>query len=393
MKTGHLVEMAKILREELFQLIQKRIRNNRVTALIGPRQVGKTTFAKEIGKLHRQESLHFFDLEDPTDARLLENPKLTLEPLEGLIIIDEVQRMPEIFPYLRVKADQMKATTKIVLLGSSSKHLMEKTSESLAGRISYVEIPGLSLQEAPQLDKLWLRGGLPPSFLARSDQASDQWRRDYFQAFISRDLPEMGIDLPAQSLRRFLEMLAGYHGQIFNSSEIGKSMGFSHTTARKYVDILVSTFLLRELKPWHQQIIQRQVKQPKIYFRDSGLVHHLLSVKNKNELWRHPRVGSLWEGFALEELIKSLRAEKEDLYFWALHQKGELDLLWTVSGKKIGFEVKYSDDPSITSSAKKALELLQLDHLYILAPVVKKANIDKNTTLLGLSHLKEILKK
>lgn len=381
--------MKKVPRLDLLDLILTRLKHNKVTALLGPRQVGKTTLAKQISKVYKTKEITFFDLEDPTDSQLFENPKLTLDPLEGLIIIDEVQRAPQIFPYLRVKADKMKTTSRMLLLGSSSRQLIQSSSESLAGRISYLEIHGLSLEEAKSMNRLWLRGGLPPSYLAKTDSLSFQWRKDYLSSFISRDLPELGIDLPPQSLRRFLEMLTGYHGQIFNSSEIAKSMGFSHTTARKYLDILVSTFLIRELKPWHEQILQRQVKQPKIYFRDSGLVLHLLGIENQKELWRHPRVGSLWEGFALEEVIKSIKAPSEELFFWAIHQQGELDLFWKSPKGRVGFEVKYTDQPKITKSIQKSIELLNLDHLYMIAPVEKTAKLDKKVTLLNLDHLKD----
>lgn len=380
--------MKLIKRPELTNAIRKSLKTYKVTALIGSRQVGKTTLAKSIAKLLKIKNVHFFDLEDPTDFNLLDNAKLTLEPLSGLIIIDEVQRRPELFKYLRVKADNLDNKSKILILGSSSRDLIENASESLAGRIQYIEIPGLSLSEvsSSHSQKLFERGSYPLSYNAQSSKDSYSWRKSYTQSFIERDLKNLGIDLPAQSVRRFMEMLAGYHGQIFNASEIGKSMGFSHTTARKYLDVLISTFLIRELKPWNEQIIQRQVKQPKIYFRDSGLVNYFLGIQSHDELIRNPRLGSLWEGFALEETIKLIQADPADLYFWAIHQQGELDLLWKVGTKKIGFEVKYAEAPNITRSMLKAIDLLKLDHLYIIYPGKKSAKLSDKVTLLSLGE-------
>jgi predicted AAA+ superfamily ATPase len=384
--------MKTLPRKHLETRIRKSLKSNKVTILIGPRQVGKTTLAKNFAKHFNKNEVYFFDLEDPTDFDLLENAKLTLESLEGLIIIDEVQRRPELFPYLRVKADQMSKSSRLLLLGSSSRDLIESASESLAGRVKYIEVTGFHLQELPQgtsvTGKLFSQGGFPLSFLAKSTEESFQWRKSYSQSFLERDLRGLGFDLNPQTLRRFLEMLAGYHGQIFNASEIGKSLGFSHTTARKYLDILITTFLIRELKPWHEQILQRQVKQPKIYFRDSGLVNYFLGIRNEKELLRNPRLGSLWEGFALEQVIQHMGAEPEDLYFWALHQSGELDLLWTQGGRKYGFEFKFSDSVSVTLSMRKSLELLRLDHLFIVHPGERQASLDRNITLLPLKQLK-----
>lgn len=376
--------MKRIKRTLLLKKIQQSLGQVKVTALIGPRQVGKTTLASQLAKQKKYKQVHFFDLEDPTDFSILENAKLTLEPLEGLIIIDEIQRRPELFQYLRVKADRMKKQTRILILGSSSRDLIERASESLAGRIRYIEIPGFSLLEINQPVPLFFRGGYPLSFVASTDANSLLWRKDYAQSFIERDLKGLGIDLPSQNLRRMIEMLCGFHGQIFNSSELGKSLGFSHTTARKYLDVLISTFLIRELKPWHEQILQRQVKLPKIYFRDSGLINFFMGLKTDAELHRHPRLGSLWEGFAMEQVIQLIQAENEDLYFWSLHQECELDLFWKHGTRRIGFEFKYSDTPQMTKSILKALELLKLDHLYLVYPGEKMAQLDPRITLLPL---------
>ncbi len=376
--------MALIKRTDLFQQLGHSLKNSKVTILIGPRQIGKTTLIKEYIKKQKNKEVHFFDLEDPTDEDLLDNAKLTLESLEGLIVIDEVQRKPEIFKYLRVKADQMKKPSRIILLGSSSRDLIEQASETLAGRVNYIEVHGFSIKETGKVEKLFIRGCFPSSFSSKSDADSYQWRKSYTQSYLERDLKNLGIDLPSQSLRRMLEMMIGYHGQIFNASEIGKSLGFSHTTARKYLDILISTFLIRELKPWNQSIIQRQVKQSKIYFRDSGLVNYFMGIRTKEELFRNPKLGHLWEGFALEETIKLIGADNDDLYFWALHQDGELDLLWKRGDTKIGFEFKYTDHPKISNSMLKALELLQLEHLYVVYPGVKISKLHEKITLIPL---------
>lgn len=382
--------MPLIKRTQLFKNLTKSLKQFKITILIGPRQTGKTTLAKEFIKTYKKNNIHFYDLEDPTDFDLLDNPKLTLEPLEGIIVIDEVQRKPELFKYLRVKADQMLKSSRIILLGSSSRDLIEQASESLAGRINYIEVSGFSIEESNNIEKLFVRGCFPLSFFAKNEDASYQWRKAYSQAYLERDLKSLGIDLPPQSLRRMLEMMVGYHGQIFNASEIGKSLGFSHTTARKYLDILISSFLIRELKPWYESIIQRQVKQSKIYFRDSGLVNYFMGIHSKNDLSRNPKLGHLWEGFALEETVKIIGAENEDLYFWSLHQNGELDLLWLKENKKIGFEFKYTDHPKVSSSMIKALELLKLDHLYVVYPGTKKSKLHPNITLLPLGEKEKI---
>lgn len=366
--------------------IKKTFKVHRVIGLIGPRQVGKTTLAKAYIKASKIKNVHFFDLEDPTDFELLENVKLTLGPLEGLIVIDEVQLRPGIFKYLRVKVDTMKSTSKIIILGSSSRDLLEKASESLAGRIRYIEVTGFSVDEIDRSEDLFSKGSFPLSLLSKTEVASYDWRKSYTQAYVERDLKNLGIDLPSQGLRRLLEMLAGYHGQIFNSSEIGKSLGFSHTTARKYLDILTGTFLIRELKPWCENIIQRQVKQSKIYFRDSGLVNYFLGIRSYKELSRNPKLGSLWEGFALEETIKLHRMDSEDLYFWAIHQGGELDLFWKNGSKKIGFEFKYTDSPKVTASMQKALELLKLEHLYLVYPGNRRTSLSNKITLIPLGE-------
>lgn len=379
---------SKIERTNYLESIQKSFKTSKAVILVGPRQIGKSHLAKSFAHQNRSKfsQIHFFDLEDPTDFSLLENPKLSLEPLEGLIVIDEVQRRPELFPYLRVKLDSLPRASRILLLGSASRDLIEQSGETLAGRIAYIEVKGLDLAEAKDSQKLFSRGGYPPSFLASSQSNSYEWRKNYLQSFIERDLRLMGIELPAATLRRFMEMLCAYHGGIFNASEIGKSLGISHTTIRKYVDILSSSFIVRQLLPWHENIKQRQVKSPKIFFRDHGLFFNLMGLKTKNEIHRNPKIGGIWEGFALEETLKHFQIEEHDAYFWSMHQGAELDLLWINKGKKIGFEFKYSDKPSISPSMKTAIDILQLTHLYVIHPGEKSSPIDKKIELLSINQ-------
>jgi len=341
-----------------------------VVALLGPRQCGKTTLARMYAEQTGQSwannaaaTITRFDLEDPTDLAALENPKLVLQDLSGLVIIDEIQRLPELFPILRVLVDRPDNAARFLILGSASRDLIQQSSETLAGRIAYIELTPFNLSEAQikQRARLWLRGGFPPSFLARSDAASWQWRKHYVMTFLERDIPSLGIRIPPQSLRRFWMMLAHYHGQVVNFSELGRSFGASDTTIRRYLDLLNGTFMVRSLSPWHENISKRQVKAPKLYFRDSGLLHSLLGIENKDQLNRHPKLGASWEGFALEEVIRRYNATPEECYFWATHSGAELDLLIVQGGRKVGVEFKYTDKPRSSKSMHVAMESLQLD--------------------------------
>ncbi|MDH4467866.1 MAG: ATP-binding protein [Bacteriovoracaceae bacterium] len=378
--------MTKILRLDYLEQIKESFKSSKIVVLIGPRQIGKTSLAKEYGNIHKEKfkQVHFFDLEDPTDFTLLENSKLTLESLEGLLIIDEVQRRPEMFPYLRVKSDSLQKGSRILLLGSASRDLIEKSGETLAGRVSYIEIKSLNIFESQNSEKLFFRGGFPLSFLAKSEQLSYEWRKNYLISFVERDLKYLGVDLPPQTTRRFMEMLCAYHGGIFNASEIGKALGFSHTSARKYLDVLGSSFIIRLLRPWSENISQRQVKLPKMYFRDTGIIFHFLSLRNKLEISRSPKIGHFWEGFALEETMKYFKMDSHDCYFWSIHQGAEIDLLWMNHGKKIGFEFKYSDSPKVTASMMSAIDILKLDKLYIVYPGDKEAVLGKKIELLSM---------
>jgi uncharacterized protein len=353
-----------------------------VCALLGPRQCGKTTMARAYLQQKGGES-YFFDLEDPTHYDQLTNPQLTLENLKGLIIIDEIQRRPEIFPYLRVLSDY--SDKKFLLLGSASGTLLRQSSESLAGRIDYVELTPFTLKETKDFEQLWLLGGFPKSFLAPNYGASLKWRKAYITSFIERDLPALGLNLNATTMRSLWMMLAHCHGQLLNFSNIGRTLGISDMTTRRYMEILSETFMIRLLQPWHENISKRQVKTPKIYIRDSGLLHGLLNVQEQ-DWYTYPHKGASFEGFAIEEIIRTLGPDAE-YYFWRTQLGAELDLLVLKDGKRYGFEIKYADAPQLTKSMHTALHDLKLDHLYIVTPSDQKYPKAGNITVLGIKAL------
>ncbi len=336
-------------------------------SILGARQVGKTTLAKET-RLSGRAPAAWFDLEDPAHLARLADPMLALRGLRGLIVIDEVQRLPGLFPVLRVLADRPGRPARFLLLGSASPDLRRQGSESLAGRIAHYILPPLDLDEVGRAsgERLWIRGGFPRAFLARSEAASVEWRREFVSAFLERDLPQLGFGLPPQTMRRFWTMLAHYHGQVWNASEFARSFGVADTTARNYLDALSATFVARQLRPWHENLAKRQVKSPKIYLSDSGLLHTLLGIESRRELESHPRLGASWEGFALEEVIRRLGARPEECYFWATHAGAELDLLIVKGGKRLGFEFKRTESPSLTASMRIAFKDLKLDGLEVI---------------------------
>ncbi|MCH9611404.1 MAG: hypothetical protein S4CHLAM81_11840 [Chlamydiales bacterium] len=357
-------------RKHFLDQIQRYFKTHPVVALLGPRQCGKTTLAK----LFASSKAHFFDLEDPADRAALENPKAVLEPLEGLIVLDEIQRTPALFELLRVLVDQKKRR-QFLILGSASRDLIQQSSETLAGRIAYLELTPFTNFEVPNRDRLWLRGGFPNSYLAHANQDSYFWRKQYIATFLERDIPNLGIKIAPPALRRFWIMLAHYHGQTFNASELGSSLAISDKTMRHYLDILTGTFMVRQLLPWIENIKKRQVKRPKTYIRDSGIFHTLMGIEDRSALLRHPKLGASWEGFALEEVIRSLDVSAEDCYYWGIHNQAELDLLVMYNGKRLGFEFKYSDAPKKTSSMEIALETLQLDELTVIYPGTKSYSL------------------
>ncbi|MCE5318375.1 MAG: ATP-binding protein [Parachlamydia sp.] len=356
-----------------------------VCAILGPRQVGKTTLAKMYVEKNAKTSFEVFDLENPLDLAQLENPMLTLSRFTNkLIVIDEIQRRPELFPVLRVLADETESKRQFLILGSASRDLIRQSSETLAGRIGYIELMPFSLDEAENCTTLFLRGGFPRSYLADNEEDSFLWRQSYISTFLERDIPNLGFHIPPEQIRRFWQMLAHYHGQSFNANEIAKSLGVSDHTTRRYLDILTGTFMIRRLQPWFENLGKRQVKSPKIYFRDSGILHALLGIKNDEQLHHYPKLGSFWEGFALEEIIRQFHARSEECYFWGVHSGAELDLLIVKDGKRIGFEFKYSDYPKTTASMYTACQDLKLDHLYVVYPGKKLFLLDNQITAYGL---------
>jgi predicted AAA+ superfamily ATPase len=377
-----------IPRPKLQTMIQSRLGQFPVVALLGPRQVGKTTLARDRAQRAKDNGhqVHHFDLEDPTDLARLANPKLSLEPLTGLVIIDEIQRRPDLFPVLRVLADRTRAATQFLILGSASRDLIQQSSESLAGRIAYIEVPPFEVGENSEVSwqKLWARGGFPKSYLAATDQESSVWREEYIRTFLERDIPQLGIKVPAQHLRRFWMMLAHYHGQIANYSDIARSLDMSDNTIKRYLDILASTFMVRLLQPWHENIGKRQVKSPKIYIRDSGILHSLLRITSLSDLDVHPKLGASWEGFALEEILKVHSPRDDQQFFWAVHQQAELDLLLFLKGKPVGFEFKYTDSPKLSSSMLQSKEVLGLKQLFVVYPGVIRFPLEQGIEAVGL---------
>lgn len=370
-------------------LIDQHFEVHPVVAILGPRQCGKTTLARMYAERHAPAPTTRFDLEDPTDLAALANPKLALQGIEGLVVIDEVQHVPELFRVIRVLVDRPGQRTRFLVLGSASRDLIRQSSESLAGRISHLEIAPFGLDEVGHsaLDRLWLRGGYPPSFLARSDPASGQWRKSYVSTFLERDLPALGISIPPATLRRFWMMLAHYHGQIMNFSEVGRSFGAADTTVRRYLDILSGTFMVRQLPPWFENIGKRQVKAPKIYLRDSGLFHTLLGIRDKDELLRHPKLGASWEGLAIDSVIRHHRLGEGECYFWSTYGRAELDLLIVSEGRRIGYEVKYTETPRVARSMQTARSDLGLDDLRVVYPGERCFPLAEDIDAMGLAAL------
>jgi uncharacterized protein len=344
-----------------------------IAALLGPRQCGKTTLARLIAE---REPCSYFDLENPIDIRRLSAPMKTLEELSGLTIIDEIQRRPDLFELLRVLVDRPKNPVRFLILGSASPYLVKGVSESLAGRVGFIDLAGFDLGEvgAQQCNQLWLRGGFPPSFLAPDDSASIAWRDDFIRTFLERDIPQLGISIPAETLRRFWTMIAHYHGQVWNGAQLARSLGTSENTARRYLDILAGAYMIRVLPPWFENLRKRQVKAPKIYLRDSGLLHALLQLTTAPDLQSHPKLGASWEGFALEQVIGALG--NRDAYFWATHGGAELDLLVRIADKHYGFEFKYADAPGASRSMHVAIEDLRLEHLWVVYPGQQEYSLD-----------------
>ncbi len=378
-----------IERSRLTAKLSSALRRSRIVALLGPRQCGKTTLAKCFLKNYRQTTA-YYDLGSTEDSALLKNPQTVLRASKGLVIIDEIQRQPDLFPVLRVLADRKPLSAKFLILGSASLELIKKSSESLAGRVEFIEMNGFTLDEVGETkrDALWLRGGMPESFLSRSLRDSQVWRENFIRTFVERDVPQMGFQFPSTSVRRFWQMIAHVHGQIWNGSEIGASLGVAHTTTRRYLDLLTGAYVLRQLQPWYENAGKRLVKSPKIYFRDSGLLHQFLKISSARDLLGHPKLGFSWESFAMEQVLAQVG--EQDSFFWATHAGAELDLLIMKRGKRWGFEFKFTESPEITKSMRIALHDLKLERLCVIYPGGKFVRLDKKIELVGLSHLNRI---
>jgi predicted AAA+ superfamily ATPase len=357
-----------------------------VVALLGPRQCGKTTLARQLVPV---ASANYFDLEDPISLARLEEPLTGLAELRGTVVIDEVQRRPELFPILRVLADRVDAPARFLILGSASPALLRQSSESLAGRLEIVEMAGFSLAEVGEeaATSLWLRGGFPRSFLANSEEASLIWRRDFIRTLLESDIPQLGVRVPAATLQRFWAMLAHFHGQLWNGAELGRSLGVNQTTCRRYLDLLEGVFMVRLLQPWHANLLKRQVKAPKIYFRDTGLLHQLLQIQSHEALLCHPRLGASWEGYVIEQLLAAWRPESA--WFWATHGGAELDLLVLQNGLRIGVEIKRADAPRLSASMRQALADLELDRLLVITPGERSYRLNEGTQVLTLAEALE----
>ena len=354
-----------IPRTALVSRIHAALARSRIVALVGPRQCGKTTLSR---MLMRTDRINYFDLEDPRSLARLAEPMTALERLKGLVVIDEVQLRPDLFPVLRVLADRRPLPARFLVLGSASPALLRQSTESLAGRIEIIEMSGLSLAEVGvrHVERHWLRGGFPLSYTARSQTGSSAWRAQFVRSFLERDLPQLGITIPAQALRRFWTMLAHYHAQIWNAAEPARSLGVAETTVRRYLDLLTGVYMVRQLAPWHQNLGKRQVKSPKAYVRDPGLLHHLLGIGNESELLAHPKCGASWEGYVIEEVINAV--QPDDVYFWGTHQGAELDLLLFKNGRRVGVEMKLADAPTLTKSMQIVLKDLKLEQLTVIYP-------------------------
>lgn len=353
-----------IKRKQQLDILRKLLRQHPVVGIVGARQTGKTTLARQLAA-ETKSPVSYFDLENPEDLARLGDPMFVLKGLKGLVIIDEIQRYPDLFQVLRVIVDRPRSPSRFLVLGSASPDLLRQGSETLAGRIFYQELKGFSLDEIGIKNhrKLWLRGGFPRSYLARSNAESDEWRRGFIRTFLERDLPQLGITIRSTTLHRFWTMLAHFHGQVWNSSEFARSFGVADTTVRNYLDLLTSAMVVRQLPPWHENISKRQIKSPKVYITDSGTLHTLLNLRSFRDIEGHPKVGASWEGFVLEQIIHRLGARKEDCFFWATHSGAELDLLIVRGRIRLGFEIKRTTSPRLTPSMRSALSDLKLNRL------------------------------
>jgi predicted AAA+ superfamily ATPase len=375
--------VAVINRKADVALVRAALKRSRVVALLGPRQCGKTTLARQFVPA---ESLNYFDLEDPESLARLTEPATALRPLKGLVVIDEIQRRPDLFPLLRVLADRKPLRARFLILGSASPDLLKQSSETLAGRLEIIPLEGFRLADlgAAVQTRHWVRGGFPLSFTA-TETGSLAWRRQFLQTFLERDLPQLGVTIPALALRRFWNMVAHYHAQTWNGAELARALAVNESTVRRYLDLMSGVFMVRQLPPWFENLGKRQVKAPKVYVRDSGLLHALLGIPNQRDLEHHPKLGASWEGYAVEEVLKALRPE--EAYYWATHNGAEIDLVLFKNGRRIGVECKRLDAPVLTPSMRTALADLKLAELYVVYPGEKRYQLGKKVQVVPLAQL------
>ena len=374
-----------IQRAQLIGEIRKALRRSPVVMLLGPRQCGKTTLARQ---LVAADAPNYFDLEHPAEARALEHPMTALEGLEGLVVLDEAQRQPSLFPVLRVLADRPRNPARFLVLGSASPELSRQASESLAGRVEVIKVRGFCMSEVTGVDKLWSRGGFPRSYLARSDADSFTWRSQFIRTFLERDLAALGFGMSPRMIGRFWTMIAHHHGQVWNASQVAASLGIAPNTASSYLDALEQTFMLRRLQPWFTNLGKRVVKSPKIYLRDSGVLHALLGLDNAKTLLTHPKLGASWEGFVIEEVLAQFKPEQA--WFYGVHAGSELDLMFMHQGRRIGVEIKREDAPAMTKSMHVALADLDLHKLYVIYPGTRRYALDPKVECVPLRMLAEL---
>jgi len=382
-----------IQRDQEIEIVGQLLKRYPVVGIVGARQVGKTTLARSfIDRI--DEAVSYFDLEDPEDLARLADPMLALKNLKGLVVIDEVQGLPDLFPVLRVLADRRRGQCRFLILGSASPGLLRQSSETLAGRIFYHQLNGFTMDEiGPENHMLlWLRGGFPRSYLARTHTESGEWRRGFIKTFLERDLPQLGVTIRSTTLNRFWRMLAHYHGQIWNSSDFARSFGVADTTVRNYLDLMTSALVIQQLLPFHENISKRQVKAPKIYIADSGLLHSLLNLKTFRDLEGHPKLGASWEGFVIQQIMRPLGARSDECFFWATHAGAELDLLVMRGRQRLGFEIKHTSSPKITPSMQIALSDLKLNRLDVIHAGDTTFPLDKKIRAVALTRLLDDIK-
>lgn len=379
-----------VIRTDALKRLRLLLREYPVVALLGARQVGKTTLARQLAA--KRATTIWFDLEDPADLARLDDPGLELRPLKGLVVLDEIHRLPDIFPLLRVLADRPGTPARFLVLGSASPELLRQTSETLAGRVAFCRLDGFTTNEVDDVDRLWVRGGFPRSYLARSEAASVRWRYNFVDTFLSRDVPDLGGSVPPATLRRFWTMLAHWNGQTWNGAEFGRAFGVAHTTVRRYLDLMTSLFVVRQLPPWFENISKRQVRSPKVYVADSGILHSLLGLPSRAAVVSHPKVGASWEGFVVSQVIERLAARPEQCFHWSTHSGAELDLLIVAGERRLGFEVKRAEAPTLTPSMRSSFATLKLDALDVIHAGTQRYQLAKGIRALPAAEIDTVLR-